>query len=83
MKRFGCSIIENPFFPDIIIPLSQFHGDTLQQYVGRLHRIHEGKRDVVVYDCVDNHVAVLAKMYQKRLKKYRTMGYVFENVTTD
>lgn len=49
---------------------------TLQQYVGRLHRIHEGKRDVIVYDYVDYQVPVLAKMYQKRLRKYHAMGYL-------
>jgi superfamily II DNA or RNA helicase len=49
---------------------------TLQQYVGRLHRRHDGKKDVIVYDYVDKQVPMLAKMYQKRLKKYRAMGYV-------
>ena len=58
----------------LALPIS-WHG-TLQQYVGRLHRLHEGKRDVIVYDYVDNQVPMLAKMYQKRLKKYRAMGYV-------
>lgn len=49
---------------------------TLQQYVGRLHRNHKGKKDVIVYDYVDSKVSVLAKMYQKRLKKYQAMGYI-------
>ncbi len=51
---------------------------TLQQYVGRLHRRHEGKRDVIVYDYVDHQVPLLSKMYQKRLKKYRAMGYLVD-----
>jgi hypothetical protein len=29
---------------------------TLQQYVGRLHRLHDNKRFVQVYDYVDNYV---------------------------
>jgi superfamily II DNA or RNA helicase len=29
---------------------------TLQQYMGRLHRLHEGKQFVHVYDYVDNYV---------------------------
>ena len=39
---------------------------TLQQYVGRLHRLHENKQVVRVYDYVDNSVPVLNRMYEKR-----------------
>jgi len=49
---------------------------TLQQYAGRLHRVHAGKADVVIYDYVDGGVPVLARMHQKRLAGYRAMGYV-------
>lgn len=52
----------------------------LQQYVGRLHRIHENKTDVLVYDYVDSQVPMLNKMYQKRLKKYRAMGYEVNHI---
>jgi hypothetical protein len=45
------------------------------QYAGRLHREHEGKRDVMVYDYVDVHVGVLERMYQRRLKAYAQIGY--------
>ncbi len=48
---------------------------TLQQYVGRLHRIHHGKTVVRVYDYVDVLVPMLARMYEKRLKGYRAIGY--------
>ncbi|WP_026673357.1 TOTE conflict system archaeo-eukaryotic primase domain-containing protein [Alkalihalobacterium bogoriense] len=48
---------------------------TLQQYVGRLHRIHSGKNEVKVYDYVDSNVEVLQKMFEKRLKGYRNIGY--------
>ena len=33
---------------------------TLQQYVGRLHRLHDNKRVVQVYDYVDDWVPMLA-----------------------
>jgi superfamily II DNA or RNA helicase len=49
---------------------------TLQQYVGRLHRLHHGKRFVQVYDYVDSLVPMLARMYQRRLKGYAAFGYV-------
>ena len=48
---------------------------TLQQYVGRLHRLHESKRVVRVYDYVDATVPVLNRMYEKRLKAYKAVGY--------
>ena len=48
---------------------------TLQQYVGRLHRLHENKHIVRVYDYVDASVPVLNRMYEKRLKAYKAVGY--------
>lgn len=48
---------------------------TLQQYVGRLHRLHDNKRVVEVYDYVDPNVIMLARMYQRRLRGYADMGY--------
>jgi superfamily II DNA or RNA helicase len=48
---------------------------TLQQYVGRLHRLHDAKRVVRVYDYVDAHVLMLARMYARRQKGYSAMGY--------
>lgn len=51
---------------------------TLAQYVGRLHRQRDGKRDVLVVDYVDNAVPVLARMAAKRRAGYRALGYVIE-----
>jgi superfamily II DNA or RNA helicase len=48
---------------------------TLQQYVGRLHRLHDNKRVVQVYDYVDDLVPMLARMYERRLKGYSAIGY--------
>jgi superfamily II DNA or RNA helicase len=56
---------------------------TLQQYVGRLHRLHDSKRFVQVYDYVDNYVLMLARMYERRLKGYAAIGYVIEQVPPD
>ena len=51
---------------------------TLQQYVGRLHRLHDNKRFVQFYDYVDHGVPMLARMYERRLKGYSTIGYVID-----
>ena len=51
---------------------------TLAQYVGRLHRLHPAKREVLVYDYVDEAVPVLRRMTQKRIRGYRNLGYSVE-----
>jgi superfamily II DNA or RNA helicase len=48
---------------------------TLAQYAGRLHRIHYNKREVRIYDYVDSHVPMLARMHKRRMKGYKTLGY--------
>jgi superfamily II DNA or RNA helicase len=51
---------------------------TLAQYAGRLHRLHPNKREVIVYDYVDDQVAVLARMSARRVKGYQSLGYVIQ-----
>jgi len=48
---------------------------TLIQYTGRLHRLHPGKTEVRIYDYVDRAVPMLMKMFEKRLRGYRAIGY--------
>jgi superfamily II DNA or RNA helicase len=56
---------------------------TLQQYVGRLHRLHDNKRVVQVYDYVDSHVPMLARMYERRVRGYTAIGYVVEEASLE
>ena len=56
---------------------------TLQQYVGRLHRLHDAKHVVRVYDYVDSPVPMLARMYARRLKGYGAIGYRIGTATAD
>jgi superfamily II DNA or RNA helicase len=56
---------------------------TLQQYVGRLHRLHDAKRIVRVYDYVDSNVLMLARMFARRLKGYSSIGYRICNTPYD
>jgi superfamily II DNA or RNA helicase len=60
----------------LVMPISWT--GTLAQYVGRLHRDHDEKREVIVYDYVDRAVPVLARMAAKREKGYKALGYVLE-----
>ncbi|MPN04054.1 hypothetical protein SDC9_151290 [bioreactor metagenome] len=48
---------------------------TLQQYAGRLHREHAGKSDVRIYDYAETNHLQLARMWEKRRRGYRSMGY--------
>src|SRR6267154_1427035 len=56
---------------------------TLQQYVGRLHRLHENKQVVRVYDYVDSNVLMLARMYARRLKGYDLIGYTIRDASNE
>ena len=47
----------------------------LTQYAGRLHRLHDGKREVRIYDYYDSNVAVCEKMFEKRRRGYESIGY--------
>ena len=51
----------------------------IAQYAGRLHREHEGKQEVLIYDYIDIRVPVCESMYRKRLKGYASIGYRIRN----
>ncbi len=55
------------------LPVS-WHG-TIQQYAGRLHRLHDSKKEVQIYDYVDAMVPMLKRMHERRLKGYKRIGY--------
>ena len=48
---------------------------TIAQYVGRLHRLHDRKREVRVYDYADLDVPLLARMFDRRCRGYEAVGY--------
>ncbi|MBA3849031.1 MAG: hypothetical protein C0502_03425 [Opitutus sp.] len=60
----------------LAMPLS-FKG-RLVQYAGRLHRKHEAKRDVLIFDYLDENQAITTAMFRRRAAGYREMGYVVE-----
>lgn len=69
-EGFDLSYIDTLF---IATPIS-WDGSVTQQ-VGRLHRSHEGKQQVEIFDYIDLSIPMLARMYQKRLKTYAKLGY--------
>ena len=47
----------------------------IAQYAGRLHRLHDGKREVRIHDYADLDVPMLARMFDKRCAGYEAVGY--------
>ena len=47
----------------------------LVQYAGRLHRLCDGKREVRIYDYLDQRVNMCIKMFNRRSAGYRDIGY--------
>lgn len=52
---------------------------TLQQYAGRLHREYAGKTDILIHDYAELDHPQLARMWEKRQRGYRAMGYRVES----
>jgi len=50
----------------------------LAQYAGRIHRESEGKTQVTIHDYVDCGLPMLQRMFNKREKSYKTMGYTVQ-----
>jgi len=48
---------------------------TISQYAGRLHRVHDMKKEVQIYDYADLKVPMLSRMFERRLTGYRAIGY--------
>ena len=48
---------------------------SLAQYAGRIHREVENKHKVMIYDYVDISLPMLDRMFNKREKSYKALGY--------
>jgi superfamily II DNA or RNA helicase len=59
----------------LFLPMPIAWKGTLAQYAGRLHRLNDAKREVIIYDYADMRVPVLARMAAKRRVGYQAIGY--------
>ena len=66
---------DHPPLDTLVLAMPISWKGTLQQYAGRLHRDHEGKTDIRIYDYVDSGPAALLRMWEKRQRGYKAMGY--------
>lgn len=49
--------------------------NNVEQYAGRLNRDYEGKKDVIIFDYIDQHIPILERMYHKRMRTYKRIGF--------
>jgi len=66
---------DDPRLDTLFLALPISWKGTIQQYAGRLHRQYDGKKEVRIYDYLDESVPMLTRMYKRRLSGYKAIGY--------
>lgn len=73
--RFIGEGFDDPRLDTLFLALPVSWRGTVAQYAGRLHRLHEGKREVRVHDYADLNVKMFANMFDRRCRGYESLGY--------
>ena len=73
--RFVGEGFDDPRLDTLFLAMPVSWRGTIAQYVGRLHRLHEGKTEARVYDYVDLNVPMLERMFNRRCAGYEAVGY--------
>ncbi len=73
---------DHPPLDTLVLAMPISWKGTLQQYAGRLHREQSDKRDVRIYDYAETDQPQLARMWDKRQRGYRAMGYEIKPTET-
>jgi superfamily II DNA or RNA helicase len=76
--RYAGEGFDEPRLDTLLLAMPIAWKGTVVQYAGRLHRAFPGKRDALIYDYVDAELPVLRRMFAKRTKAYRSLGYEVE-----
>ena len=66
---------DEPSLDTLFVAMPSSFKGKIVQYTGRLLRKYPNKQDVQIYDYVDRNIILLQKMFDKRLKTYRTLKY--------
>jgi superfamily II DNA or RNA helicase len=74
---------DHPPLDTLVLAMPVSWKGTLQQYAGRLHRRHAGKANVRIIDFVDTGHPALLRMWHKRRRGYREMGYRISEVALE
>lgn len=67
---------DHPPLDTLVLAMPISWQGTLQQYAGRLHREHASKTNVRIIDFIDAGHPALLRMWDKRQRGYRAMGYL-------
>ncbi|OQP83399.1 DEAD/DEAH box helicase [Xanthomonas citri] len=74
---------DHPPLDTLVLAMPVSWKGTLQQYAGRLHREHTSKTEVRIVDFIDTGHPALLRMWDKRQRGYRAMGYRVGNEVGD
>jgi superfamily II DNA or RNA helicase len=66
---------DHPPLDTLVLAMPVSWAGTLQQYAGRLHRDHANKTNVRIIDYIDSGHPALLRMWEKRQRGYKAMGY--------
>ena len=77
-KLLGEVGFDHPPLDTLVLAMPVSWKGTLQQYAGCLHREHASKTDVRIIDFVDTGHPALLRMWDKRQRGCRAMGYRVE-----
>ncbi len=73
--RFVGEGFDDPRLDTLFLTMPVSWRGIVAQYAGRLHRLHDGKREVRVHDYADLDVPMLSRMFDKRCAGYEAVGY--------
>ena len=74
---------DHPPLDTLVLAMPISWKGTLQQYAGRLHREHANKTRVRIIDFVDAGHPALLRMWERRQRGYKAMGYRFPAATVN
>lgn len=78
--RFVGEGFDLPRLDTLILALPVSWKGSLIQYVGRIQRDYKGKEEVKVIDYIDANIPMLLRMFSKREKGYRALGFSSESI---
>ncbi|WP_256113557.1 DEAD/DEAH box helicase [Vibrio campbellii] len=78
--RFVGEGFDLPRLDTLILALPVSWKGSLIQYVGRIQRDYKGKEEVKVIDYIDAKIPMLLRMFNKRDKGYRALGFSSESI---
>jgi len=71
---------DHPSLDTLVITMPISWKGTLAQYAGRLNRTCIGKRDLHIYDYIDVEDPRVHRMWNKRERGYRALGYSIQRI---